>query len=470
MRKLTFAAFFVLVFGLLIVPTFAQDAVGTEALPDFIKHSECTQDLSGQTVTIFHFGDLSGAYAFITQPLLAGLGDAITYFNAHGGLCGASLAQDYADTGGKPEEAQAAYDRYSSLDPKPDLLLLYASGDAELLRSQVEEDQIPVLISAGSVAGLYGEDAKTPGWIYATNPLYADQLGSFCKYVSENTDRFAEPKIGYISWPGAFGEAAYTPETIAYCKSVGVEVVDTPEYFLPTATDITTNVQNLVDAGANILYSNSLASGPAIIAKTIVDLGLEDSVQLAGVNWVLDTSVGLLGRTVLGSDGLPAVNGIVGSMPFHWWSERDIPGIALINEQADANKREPQNRNIAYLLGWGAVDTYIEMYIQTVNRVGNLDAVDGAAIKETIESLQYSPLGLYNFDFKGGSIRALPDNRIAQMLFLNKTGDGPATSGEDALTVDLADGTKAFIPIIVPLTDFAPAPDLTPGGKDVPAM
>jgi hypothetical protein len=156
-------------------------------------------------------------------------------------------------------------------------------------------------------------------------------------------------------------------------------------------------------------------------------------------------------------------------MPFHWWSERDIPGIALINEQADANKREPQNRNIAYLLGWGAVDAYIEMYIQTVNRVGSLDAVDGAAVKETIESLQYSPLGLYNFDFKGGSIRALPDNRIAQMLFLNKTADGPATSGEDAMTVDLADGTKAFIPIIVPLEEFAPAPDLTPGGKDVPA-
>src|SRR5689334_7433925 len=129
MRKLSFAAFLALVFGLLIVPAFAQDTVGTEALPDFIKHSDCTQDLSGQTITIYHFGDLSGAYAFITQPLLAGIGDAISYFNAHGGVCGASLAQDYADTGGKPEEAQAAYDRYSNLDPKPDMLLLYASGD-----------------------------------------------------------------------------------------------------------------------------------------------------------------------------------------------------------------------------------------------------------------------------------------------------------------------------------------------------
>ena len=336
----------------------------------------------------------------------------------------------------------------------------------ELLRSQLAEDEIPAFISAGSVAGLYGEDAMTPGWIYATNPLYADQLGSFCKYVAANSDRFADPMIGYISWPGAFGEAAYTPETISYCESLGVGIVDTPEYFLPTATDISTNVQNLVDAGANILYSNSLASGPALIAKTVVDLGLEDDVQLAGVNWVLDTSVGLLGRTTLGSDGLPAVNGLLGSMPFLWWTERQNPGIALINEQADANERQLSTKNIAYLLGWGAVDTYAEMYIETVNRVGSLDAVDGAAIQETIQSLDYSPLGLYHINYQGGAIRALPDNRIAQMAFLNATGDGPATSGDDAMKVELADGTTAYIPIIIPLEDFSPAPDLRPGGAD----
>jgi branched-chain amino acid transport system substrate-binding protein len=467
MQKFSFVLLLVLVVGLFAIPVVAQDDT---ALPDFIQHTACDNDLTGETITIFHFGDLSGPYAFITQPLLAGFGDAIAYYNAHGGICGAQLAQDYADTAGKPEEAQAAYDRYSNLDPKPDLLVLYASGDAELLRSQVEEDQIPVFISAGSVPGLYGEDAASPGWIYATNPLYADQLGSFCKYVSDNADRFPEPKIGYISWPGAFGEAAFTAETQSYCKSVGVEVIETPEYFLPSATDISTNVQNLVDAGATILYSNSLASGPALIAKTVVDLGLEDSVQLAGVNWVLDTSVGLLGRTTLGSDGLPAVNGLLGSMPFHWWTERDLPGIQLINEQADANERKPQDKNIAYLLGWGAVDTYAEVYIQTANRVGSVADITGSDIKETIDSLKYSPLGLYNIDFQGGDIRALPDNRIAQMAFLNKDMTGPATSGEDALTVDLADGTKAYIPIIIPLTDFSPAPDLKPGGKDVPAM
>ncbi len=453
----------VVLLSLFVVPAFAQ-----EELPEFIQHSACDVDLTGQEVTVYHFGDISGSYAFITQPLLAGLADAAAYFNARGGICGATIVQDNRDTGGDLAQTQAAYDAYSSLDPKPDVIVLYASGDAELLRDQLAEDEIPAFISAGSVAGLYGEDGATPGWIYATNPLYADQIGSFCAYVGANPEQYPDPVIGYISWPGAFGSAAFTPETMAYCAAQGVSMLETPEYFLPTATDISGNVLNLVDAGANILYTNSLASGPFMIAKTVVDLGLEEDVQLAGVNWALDTSVGLLSRTALGSDGLPAVNGIVGSLPFLWWSERAEPGIALINEQAAANERSLSTQNIAYLLGWATVDTYIEMYIQTLNRVGSLDAIDGAAIKETIDAMVYSPLGFYNMDYTNGS-RAVNGNRMATMMFLNATADGVATSGDDAMKVDLPDGTQAFIPMLVPLSEFAPAPDLRPGGADVPA-
>lgn len=472
MRKAFLLCLLVLI-GVIAAPATAQEAtpemtpdmmMEDMSMPDFISHTECDVDLTGETINIYHFGDISGPYAFITQPLLAGLGDGIAYFNARGGVCGATLAQDNRDTGGDPAQSQAAYDAYSGLDPLPDLLVLYASGDAELLRDQLAEDEIPVLISAGSVAGLYGEDGDAPGWIYATNPLYADQFGAFCRYVGANPDRFPEPVVGYISWPGAFGESAYTPEAIAYCAEQGVTVIDTPEYFPPSATDISGNVLNLVDAGANILYTNSLASGPVLVARTVVDLGLEDSVQISGVNWALDTSVSLLSRTALGSDGLPAVNGLIGSLPFAWWSERaQNPGVALIAEQAAANARALPVQNISYLLGFSLVDLYVETYIQTVNRVGDLASVTGSDIKETLDGLIYSPLSLFNIDWQGGELRALPGNRMAQIAFLNATGDGIATSGDDALKVDFPDGTIAFIPVLVPLTEFEDAPDMRPG-------
>jgi len=464
MRKIALLLVLMLIVGIVALPAMAQD--DDMGLPDFIQHSECEVDLTGETITIYHFGDISGSFAFITQPFLAGFADAAAYFNERGGICGATIEQDNRDTGGDLAQTQAHYDFYSNLEPKPDMIVLYASADAELLRSQVADDEIPVVISAGSVEGLYGESGQEPGWIFATNPLYSDQFGLFCEFVGANPDRYPDPVIGYISWPGAFGEAAFTPETIAYCGEQGVTVLETPEVFLPTDTDISGQVLNLFDNGANILYTNTLASGPFLMSKTVVDLGLEDDLQLAGVNWALDTSVGLLSRTSIGSDGLPAANGMVGNLPFLWWSEVQEPAIQLITEQADLNERALPTRNIAYLLGWGTVDTYMELYIQAVNEAGSLDAVDGVAMKALLETMVYEPLGgLYVQDFADGEIRDLPQSRIAQMGFMNATGDGIATSGDDAMAIPQDDGTTIYVPVLIPLTDFQEVPDLRPGAE-----
>ena len=463
MKKTTFLIL-LLVIGMLSLPALAQEEFDPMAL-----HTACADgvDLSGETVTLYHFGDLSGAYSFITQPFLAGFSDAAAYFTERGGICGATIAQEFDDTAGVQDATQSVYDRFSTLDPKPNLIVLYASADAELLREQLAEDEIPVIISAGSVPGLYGEDGQTPGWIFATNPLYADQVGAMCDYIAANPEQYPDPVIGHISWEGAFGRSADTEESRAYCESVGVGYAGA-EYFLPTATDITSQVQNLVDGGANILYTNSLASGPALVAATVVNMGIEEQVQLTGVNWALDTSVGLLGQQTFGSGGLPSTNGIVGSLPFRWWTEREIPAIALINEQADANERPAQVRNIAYILGWTTVDLYIEAYIQTGNRVG-YDNVDGVAIKETLETMNYDALGGLQTIAFDPEVRALSANRIAQLAYLGQDGVSPASAENPPMVVEAGD-QQFLVPILVPLTDFAPAPDLRPGGADVPEM
>lgn len=464
MRKILLFAVMLLI---VVMPSLAQ-----ETMPDFIQHTACDVDLTGETVTIYHVGDVSGSYAAITQPLLAGLNDAIAWYNARGGVCGADLASTNFDTGGDPAQTQAGYDQFSGMEDKPDLMLLYSSGDSELLRPQLEEDQIPVLISAGSMAGLYGENADAPGWIFATNPLYTDQFASFCKFVSENATEFPEPSIGYIGWGApvaSFGMAAFTDETQAYCEGLGVNVIDTPEPFLPIATDVSTNVQNLVDAGANILYVNALATGPVVVAQAIHFLGVENEVKLASVNWGMDSSAALLSRDKLGVNGLPILNGMYGSVPFQWWTESTLPGIQLLIEQADANERPAQLRNISYLLGWSTVDSYVEMYAQAVNQAGSLEAVDGAVMKGIIENLQFNPLGLYEIDFQGGAIRALPNNRIMQLYFANSTMDGIASSGDDALKVPLEDGTNYYPPVYVqrsPAEGFEAAPDMRPGMQE----
>jgi hypothetical protein len=104
MRKLTLF----LVMVSLMVMAFPIAAQEEEGLPDFIQHSECQVDLTGETITIFHLGDISSpGYSPITLPLLAGLSDAIAYFNARGGVCGAMFASVNFDTGGDPNRTSA---------------------------------------------------------------------------------------------------------------------------------------------------------------------------------------------------------------------------------------------------------------------------------------------------------------------------------------------------------------------------
>ena len=429
-----------------ITPTTEPAVVA--ALP--FERTACAEgvDLMGQTVRLYHILALVGEQndTFL-QPLKVGFDDATEYFNAHGGICGATVAQVFADT---EMSTQEIYKSVTALESKPVLVTLYGSADAEDLHDQLATDEVPGLgIRVGSIQALYGEDGQTPGWVFGTNPLYVEQVGSMCDYIAANPELFPKPVLGYISWDESWARSADTDESRAYCQSVGVGYAGA-SYFPSDSTYIQPHVQNLIDAGATILYTNSLENGPVLVARTLDEMSLQGKVTLAAVNWAMDPTVGLLGEETIRADGLPAMSGMIGSLPLRSWAETDHPGIQLITEQADLHQRPAHVRNHYYTLAWASTDLYIEVYIQTGNRIG-FDHITGADIKETLENIVYSPLGgVETIDFKGGARRTLSANRIGQMNYLGQDG-------------------KNMVPTLVPLTDFQTAPDLRPGGADVPA-
>ena len=111
------------------------------------------------------------------------------------------------------------------------------------------------------------------------------------------------------------------------------------------------------------------------------------------------------------------------------------------------------------MVSWGAVDSIIETYIRTVNRVGSLADVTGADIRATVDAMDYAILGgLMRHRFDEG-MRDATQNRIAVMKFANADMSGAATGPGDAMLVDGPAG-KMYLPIVVPLTDFMPVPQL----------
>jgi hypothetical protein len=140
----------------------------------------------------------------------------------------------------------------------------------------------------------------------------------------------------------------------------------------------------------------------------------------------------------------------------------------LITEQADLHQRPLTMHTNSYIGAWTMADLFIETYIQTGNRVG-FEHVTGADMKATLENIVYAPMGgVEMIDFQGGARRALSINRVGEMNFLGQDGKTPAGANNLPL-LSTVDGEQHVVPMLVPLTDFQTAPDLRPGGADVPA-
>ncbi len=428
------------------------------------SHTACASgvDLTGQTVSFYHMAAPWDQVDTVYDPLHAGYADAAEYLNAHGGICGAQIEQVWDEADWDKDEGQdAVYSHYASLSPKPVVITMVGSGMPVQLADRLAADQIVgVDPRAGSTESAYGADQKTLGWTFDTNPTYADQTAAFCDYVVANPDRFPHPALGFISYDVGTWIAA-GEEAQGYCASRGVRIVGS-SYFPEDATNIRGNVQSLIDAGANILYINSHGSGAALVAKTIADMGLKGKVTFAGNNRTLDAYMAFAGEKDLDANGVPVISGMLGSLPLRSLAETDHPGVQVMNSQADKNQRPVTMRADAYILGWTTTDLLVETYIQTGNRVG-FDKVTGAEFKKTLENIDYAPLGgVGQVDFEGGKRRALAANRIGQMNYLGQDGKTPAGPGNPPLVVKVGD-KESMVPMILPLTDFAPAPELRPG-------
>jgi len=440
-----------------------------DALP--YPHTACAAgvNLTGLTINLYHLLDLGSEQNTLVDPARAGYTDAATYLNAHGGICGATIGHVFPDPT-QNFDPQTVYTQFASLTPKPVMMVLYASGDGEQFRDGLASAQIPALgFRVGTVRALYGSDGKSPGWVFSTNPLYLDQVGSLCHYVAAHPDRYPHPVIGFIAASDASTDLSSPAAARAYCAKLGIGDAGVA---ITTGDDeftLQSSVEKLVKAGVTILYTNQAQAAPVSIAKDLVQMGIQQTVTLAAVSFAFDLPNDPLSDANLGKDGLPFVNGMIGSHPMRSWVEMDNPGIQLITAQADANQRLVPLRLNTYIKAWSTTDLFREIYVQTGNRVG-YDHITGADIKATLEKTNYATLGgVEQIDYQGGARRALVANRIGQAGFFGADGKTAAGPGNPAKNFAVTGTLKLFGPIVTPLTDYQPAPDLRPGGANVPA-
>lgn len=389
-------------------------------------------DLTGKTITIYHFGDLSGPLAAITTPLVLGAEDMAKAINEEGGIYGAKLEVKFADTGGKVDEAVAAYERFKSQDPNMLLVITYGSGDVEALAARMKEDKIPTLTAGLSAKAFY----ENSGYVFGLGPIYPDQLGLTMKFLKENWAKVKpknagdDIKLAMITWPTAFGKGALTDESRAYLKELGIEVVAEETYDpLPTA-DTTAAILTAQAAGANVIWTNTLAFGPAVVLNDLHSLGIRDEFVVAGPNWAMD-----LATYAFLANPAYAV-GFIAPFPYLWWTDVDNPGVQYAHKVFKANNRDPRQQNVGYLLLVAGLDLARTAIKKAIDTVG-YENLTGEAIHDALIALgAHQPLnGVFRVDYRDG-YRAPRESQIRQIQ-----------GGPDKFVV---------------LQDWAQAPDLRP--------
>lgn len=358
-------------------------------------------DLTGQTITIYHFGDLSGPYAAITAPLIHGAEDAVKAVNEAGGIYGATLEIKFADDGGSIDEAVAAYDRFTSENPNALLMITYGSGEAEALAQRFAEDKIVNITAGLSAKAFYGEGS---GYTFGLGPIYPDQLAYTMQFLVDNWAAYKpaaagdDIKLAYISWPTAFGQGGLTDESRAALADMGVEVVAEETFDVSPTADTTTAILNAQAAGANVIWTNTLAFGPAALINDLNALGLRDQFVVAGDNWTMD-----LATYAFLADPAYGV-GLISPFPYLWWTDTENAGIQYAQELFTANARTAGEHNVGYLLLVAGVDISVQAITHAIDTVG-FENLTGEAVRNALEEL--SPFealdGVLRVDFSNGS-------------------------------------------------------------------
>jgi ABC-type branched-subunit amino acid transport system substrate-binding protein len=398
MRKYLLHLLYILVLTSLVLVSCAPQA--TEAPEPTEAPETGPPDLTGETVKIYTICSLSGKYASVNIPAMQGIDDTVAYFNEHGGIFGAQIEVIIEDDGGNVDEAVGIYDRFTGADDNILVMLFCNTHAEEALWARWKEDKIPTIAMAPSTIALYSEE---DGWGFCPLPLYSEQLAAFMDYVVANWDSIKpegagdEVKLAYVSWPGAFGQASLTPESEAYIESLGVEIV-TNEQFEPAPTaDATTALLNAQAAGANVIWTNTLAFGPAILLNDLHELGLRDQFLIGGPMVSMDNPIYAFLEDPSYDDGFFATVHAI------WWSEKDHPGIQLSWEIAEANERKPEDITLARLCYPLGVDIAKHAIEQAILEVG-YENLNGEAVYNALAQMQgYETFhGLTTVDFTDG--------------------------------------------------------------------
>jgi branched-chain amino acid transport system substrate-binding protein len=274
------------------------------------------------------------------------------------------ISQDYA------YEVPRAEELYTQFVTQDGVVVFsgWGTGDTEALKGKITADKIPFI--SASYSATLANPAETP-YNFLVAPTYSDQLIIAMKWALDDwkaKGKSGVPKFAYLINDSPFGRSPLADGT-AFAKANGVETpleVPSPR----GATDLTPQLTQIRDFGANYVFLQNVSSPAALAIKNAKSLGLD--VQFVCLNWCANELL----IKLAGQDA----EGVVGAVPFSPEGE----GAKVALDFAREKGIDYGGADSTFVQGWTAMSILVAGIERTLKDGKELT---GENIKTTLETM-----------------------------------------------------------------------------------
>jgi branched-chain amino acid transport system substrate-binding protein len=326
---------------------------------------------AGEPIKIGALFDLTGPTSDVGKFYSKGVTAYVDWKNAQGGVQGHKLELLYADYAYQPPKAEELYTKYVTQD-KVVVFSGWGTADTEALKGKITQDKIPFV--SASYAATLGDPAQTP-YNFLVGTTYSDQLIIAQKWALEDWRQKGNtgvPKFAYLINDSPFGKSP-VEDGKQHAVANGVPeplVVPSPK----GATDLTAQLTQIKDSGANYVFLQNVPSPAALALKNAKALGMTPQTQFVCLNWCAN---GVLIK--LAGD---AAEGIVGALPF---DPTDAEGAKQALAYATAQNLDIAGGEGVYVQAWWSMAILAEGMERTLT-AGK--PVTGENMKAALETLK----------------------------------------------------------------------------------
>lgn len=367
----------------------------------------------------------TGAYAAVQAPFLPGVQDFQEWVNEVEYIPGAELEVRIMDGGTSFDKTLAATKQALAKKPRPLAWSGGSTGISGAMRSFIEREKL-----VGIAGGYSVKHIQPPGWFFNNVCPYDSMVGATVDFFLKDVwKKKRAPRMGWLTWDNAYGRSAITPEVEAYIRSKGVDIV-AHEYIPLSPVDTTVHLLRLKKAKVDFVTGTIFYDAFSVVVKDAARLGLLDA-------WTWCPYYNPRPEEVIKAYNPALSEGmyfILAYPQYAEWSD-DAPYKIMY----DRNKRNVPSA--FYLNGWA-------------HEINQVEAIRRAATRKGARNI--TPQDVYNEMCK---LKNFKFYDLANVTYSKTDRCGL----EDVTIYVVRDGK------MVCLHKAWKAPELWPGGRDVPA-